>query len=403
MRPSRARTAWPIRAWGIARRPAPSSTSSPAATAVSVASSRLVAVEPARGDEHRQRRRLAGDGGEVEHLRDDRVEAVEPQPDHRPDRLRAARRRVAPSVWRISSVRKKALPPVAACSSAASGVVAPVDPQQLADVVGGETVDDDPRQQPVAGEIGGAAVELRRSGRRPGTGPSPTTITRPGCSWRSTCSIIFSEGASAHWRSSSTISSGCSADSRAQHLGDASRTAGSARRSGSGRSSARLGDELLQLGEQQGEQATLGGHPAPGLGRDVRRTVRIASTIGSNGTIASARRPSPQHDGARAWASAANRAAEPGLAGAGLALTSSARWRAARRATPSQIRCSAASWLVAPDERRRAGPHGRAGQRHRATAGGSAPARRPARAAAAAGARPGASTGSPARRARDRG
>ena len=47
----------------------------------------VVAVEAARGDEDRQRGRLPGDGGQVEHLHDDRVEAVEAQADHRPDRL----------------------------------------------------------------------------------------------------------------------------------------------------------------------------------------------------------------------------------------------------------------------------------------------------------------------------
>ena len=72
----------------MARRPAPSSTSSPAATATSVASSSSIALQSAGRAEHGQRGRRPGDGGQVEDLADDGIEAVEAQADHRPDRLR---------------------------------------------------------------------------------------------------------------------------------------------------------------------------------------------------------------------------------------------------------------------------------------------------------------------------
>ena len=53
-----------------------------------------VTVEAAGRDEHRERRgRLAGDGGQVEDLRDDRIEAIEPHGRASPGPTPAGRRR----------------------------------------------------------------------------------------------------------------------------------------------------------------------------------------------------------------------------------------------------------------------------------------------------------------------
>ena len=161
VRPRRARIAWPIRAWGTLRRPAPSSTSSPAATATSVASSRSspsrplastrtgsVAALPAtaarlrtwttRGSRRSRRRPIIA-----------RIDSGSSSP-------------TSPSVWRISSVRKNALPPVAACSSAAWASSWPVRRSSSATVSVPRASTPRRVSSPSRGSAAGDAIELRR-------------------------------------------------------------------------------------------------------------------------------------------------------------------------------------------------------------------------------------------------
>ena len=156
------RIAWPIRAWGIARRPAPSSTSSPAATATSVASRSSIALQSAGRPEDGQRGRRPGDGDQVEDPADDRVEAVEAQADHGPDRLRQIAADGAVGVADQLGDEEG----VAAGGGTQLGRprrVAPADPQQLGDARrSARRPTAHAREQPVAGEPGGDPVELGR-------------------------------------------------------------------------------------------------------------------------------------------------------------------------------------------------------------------------------------------------
>ena len=172
----------------------------------------VVAVEPAGVDEHRQRGRAAGDGGEVEDLHDTRIEAIEAQADHRPDRLRQLVADVALGVAdqlgqeeRVAAgggVQLGGLGIVAAGAGAAA--------RRRCRSRGRR------RRGGSAGRRETSALATRSSsgvGSSDGTRTVASTITRPGSSWRSTCSIILSDGASAHCRSSRTMSIGWTADS----------------------------------------------------------------------------------------------------------------------------------------------------------------------------------------------
>ena len=90
VRPSRASTACPIRAWGIARRPAPSSTSSPTASAVSAASRRRSPSSPLASSSTGSVAAGPATAVRLSTWVTGRVEAVEPHPDHRPDRVRSS-------------------------------------------------------------------------------------------------------------------------------------------------------------------------------------------------------------------------------------------------------------------------------------------------------------------------
>ena len=270
----------------------------------------------------------------------------------------------SPSVWRISSVRKNALPPVAARSSAASIAVAPVQLEQLADLAPCRA------RRPRRASAGRRGRARRRPGRarasdrRQATRTVATTIVRDVSSWRRTCSIILSDGASAHCTSSSTISIGCIARLAVQQFGD--------RLEQQVALDARVGplephprDEMVQLGQQQREHAR-GRRPRarPASADTVRSAVRNASTIGSNGTIASGVARPHSTMPPCAWTSAAKRAAEPGLAGAGLA-ASRARWRSPPRRPPTRAGAACRAGRARPTNAvapaRTAGP----GQRHR--------------------------------------
>ncbi len=119
-----------------------------------------VTVEAAGGDEHRQRGRLTGDGGQVEDLRDDGIEAVEPDTEHRPHRFRQI----------ITERALGVLDQLGEEEGVAAGrgvelvgvlCVATVQRQQFADLVGGEAPDRDARERALARQRGSDAVQLR--------------------------------------------------------------------------------------------------------------------------------------------------------------------------------------------------------------------------------------------------
>ena len=121
----------------------------------------VVAVEAAGVDEDRQGGGVAGDGGEVEDLDDAGVEAIEAQADHRPDRLRQLVADVALGVADQLGQEER----VAAGGGVqlgGLGLVVAGEAQQLGDGVGGEGIDTEAGQQPVAGQGAGDAFELGR-------------------------------------------------------------------------------------------------------------------------------------------------------------------------------------------------------------------------------------------------
>ena len=121
----------------------------------------VVAAEAAGVDEDRQGGGVAGDGGEVQDLDDAWVEAIEAQADHRPDRLGELVADVALGVADQLGQEER----VAAGGGVQLGGLGSVvagEPQQLGDGVGGEGIDTETGQQPIAGEGAGDAFELRR-------------------------------------------------------------------------------------------------------------------------------------------------------------------------------------------------------------------------------------------------
>ena len=195
---------------------------------------------------------------------------------------------IDPAVCWISSVRKKALPPVAACSSLGGGIVAPVHPQQLGDVVRGQPVDGERVSNP---SLPRPAAHRSRSGvgSSAGTRTVATTSRRPGCSWRRTWSIIVNDGDVGPLQVVDARSAAGTRRTRPAPARRRSRTGGTARR-WVGPLEMRFGHQLLELGQQQ-RRAGRAGMPRERLrasGDMVRRIERTASTIGSNGTSTSA-------------------------------------------------------------------------------------------------------------------
>ena len=151
---------------------------------------------------------------------DDGIEAVEAQADHRPDRLRQVAADGAVGVADQLGEEEG----VAAGGGAQLGragrrrarsSAAARRPRRGPQAADGARASSSPSRASPAATRSSSGV-----GSSAGTRTVATTITRPGSSWRRTCSIIFSDGASAHCRSSRTISIGCIGRLGAQQLGD---------------------------------------------------------------------------------------------------------------------------------------------------------------------------------------
>ena len=316
VRPSRALIAWPMSACGIASRPAPSSTSSPAAIAASVASSSWSPSSPVAAT----RIGSVADWPATTTRLSTRTATGSRRSRRSPIIARidsGSSPSIAPSVCWISSVRKKALPPVAARRSAAARSSRPLIRSSSATLSVGSPSTAMRVSRPSLARPG-RPRSSSGVGSSWGTRTVATTISRPGCSWRRTCSIIVSDGTSAHCRSSSTISIGCSA-TRSAPARPPSRTAGSARRSGRGaRAAPRARAARARAGAGRAGRARR--HPPPGLGGDgaQHRADGLDHRLERHDHLG--RRPAPHHDGAERVGLLGEPGAEARLAGAGLAL-----------------------------------------------------------------------------------
>ena len=318
----------------------------------------LVAVEPGRVDEDRQGRRVARHGGDVEDLHDMGVEAVEAQPDHRPDRLGQLVADGAVGVAdqlgeeeRVAAGRRLEV--------GGGGHVAVVHPQQLHDRRRPEGADRHPGEEPVAGELRGDPIELRArvvrgdADRRDDHHPAGQLVAedvldhlqrrrvRP-------LQVVEHDQHGVHRRLGP------------QQLGDRleQQVALDAR---VGPLEASLRDETLELGHQEGEEAALGGDPAAGLGGDGAQDGphRLHHRLERHDRLR--RRSAPQDDGARGVRLGGELGGEPRLACAGLPVEERqvAGAGQGQRPDPAQL----VELLAAADELASRGTRGRARQR----------------------------------------
>ena len=195
--------------------------------------------------------------------------------------------------------------------------VPPIGAEQIADVARGEAVHDHPAEQSIATEVDGQLVERRgrRIGRRPGRPehhhPARLLVAQyvlDHLQRRGVGPVEIIED------DEERIAGGL----RAQDLGHALEEQ-VALDAGLGGGGPDLGDELFELGEQEGEVAPLAGDPTPGLGRDrpERRPDRLDHRLERHDRLGGG--PAPEHDGTLLVDLGREAGGQAGLARPGLA------------------------------------------------------------------------------------
>ena len=237
---------------------------------------------------------------------------------------------MAPSVWRISSVRKKALPPVAVASSACDAGVAVVQPQQLDDRLGAQGADGEPGEEPVAGQLGRHPVELRhglvgRDAHRPDHHhPARELVAQDVLDHLERrrvgpLQVVEDDEHRVHRRLG------------AQQLGDGLEQQVTLDASASGRSGRVPGTSWSSSGSSRASRPRSAATRRRASSDTERSTARTASTIGSNGTIASAVARPHSTTAPSPCTSAANWAANRDLPAPG------SPWRSATWLSPADV------------------------------------------------------------------